>query len=129
MHIMRRSPPTTDVHRAQRECCWKWVPAFKHNRHSFCRHLQIISFVYLHDVIERVATHPAWLMLELTPREWKRRWQDSGQGRQPDRVTPQRVNHLSSVAESQEATAACGAAAYVIRIVSVSEPSYREEAA
>jgi len=59
----------------------EWVPAFKDNRHSFCRHLQIIPFVYLNDVIERISTHPAWLMwlmLELTPREWKRRWQDSG---------------------------------------------------
>ncbi|MGO9061379.1 MAG: hypothetical protein ACLQU2_28965 [Candidatus Binataceae bacterium] len=27
---------------------------------------------YLRDVIERISTHPARLVLELTPREWKR---------------------------------------------------------
>jgi transposase len=37
-----------------------------------CKHLQINPFVYLRDVIERVSTHPARLVLELTPREWKR---------------------------------------------------------
>lgn len=37
-----------------------------------CKHLQINPFVYLRNVIERVATHPARLVLELTPREWKR---------------------------------------------------------
>jgi transposase len=41
-----------------------------------CKHLQIDPFVYLCDVIERVSTHPARLILELTPREWKRRRQD-----------------------------------------------------
>jgi transposase len=35
-----------------------------------CKHLQINPFVYLRDVIERVSTHPARLVLELTPREW-----------------------------------------------------------
>jgi hypothetical protein len=34
--------------------------------------------VYLRDVIEHVSTHPARLVLELTPREWKRRRQVSG---------------------------------------------------
>jgi transposase len=34
-----------------------------------CKHLQINSFVYLRDIIERVSTHPARLVLELTPRE------------------------------------------------------------
>ncbi len=29
-------------------------------------------FVYLRAVIERVSTHPARLVLELTPREWRR---------------------------------------------------------
>jgi hypothetical protein len=33
--------------------------------------------VYLRDVIERVSTHPARLVLELTPREWKRLRTDS----------------------------------------------------
>jgi transposase len=39
--------------------------------------LQINPFVYLRDVIDRVSTHPARLMLELTPREWKCLRQDS----------------------------------------------------
>jgi hypothetical protein len=43
-----------------------------------CKHLQINPFVYLRDVIERVSTHPARLVLELTPREWKRLRLDSG---------------------------------------------------
>ena len=42
-----------------------------------CRHLQINPFVYLRDVIERVSTHPARLVLELTPREWTRLRKDS----------------------------------------------------
>ncbi len=42
-----------------------------------CKHLQINPFVYLRDVIERVSTHPARLVLELTPREWKRLRLDS----------------------------------------------------
>lgn len=42
-----------------------------------CKHLQINPFIYLRDVIERVSTHPARLVLELTPREWKRLQQDS----------------------------------------------------
>jgi len=29
-------------------------------------------FVYLRDLIDRVSTHPARLVLELRPREWKR---------------------------------------------------------
>jgi transposase len=37
-----------------------------------CKHLQINPFIYLRDVIERVSTHPARLVLDLTPREWKR---------------------------------------------------------
>ena len=37
-----------------------------------CKHLQVNPFVYLRDVIERVSTHPARLVLELTPRQWKR---------------------------------------------------------
>ena len=43
-----------------------------------CKHLQIDPFVYLRDVIERVSTHPARLVLELTPREWKRLRLDPG---------------------------------------------------
>ena len=43
-----------------------------------CKHLQINPFIYLRDVIERVSTHPARLVLELTPREWKRLRQRSG---------------------------------------------------
>jgi len=42
-----------------------------------CKLLQINPFVYLRDVIERVSTHPARLVLELTPREWKRLRQES----------------------------------------------------
>ena len=42
-----------------------------------CKHLRINLFVYLRDVIERVSTHPARLVLELTPREWKRLRQDT----------------------------------------------------
>jgi hypothetical protein len=42
-----------------------------------CKHLQINPFIYLRDVIERVSTHPARLVLELTPREWKRLRQNS----------------------------------------------------
>lgn len=41
-----------------------------------CKHLHINPFVYLRAVIARVSTHPARLVLELTPREWRRR-QDS----------------------------------------------------
>ena len=37
-----------------------------------CKNLQINPFVYLRDIIDRVSTHPARLVLELTPREWKR---------------------------------------------------------
>jgi transposase len=37
-----------------------------------CKHLQINPFVYLRALIERVLTHPARLVLDLTPREWKR---------------------------------------------------------
>jgi hypothetical protein len=33
-------------------------------------------FVYLRDVIERVSTRPARLVVQLTPREWKRLRQD-----------------------------------------------------
>jgi len=33
--------------------------------------------VYLRDVIERGSTHLARLVLELTPREWKRLRQDT----------------------------------------------------
>jgi transposase len=43
-----------------------------------CKHLQINPFVYLHNVIERVSMHPALLVRELTPHEWKRLRQDSG---------------------------------------------------
>src|SRR5260370_1256368 len=42
-----------------------------------CKHLQINPFAYLRDVIERVSTHPARLVLELTPREWMRLRKDS----------------------------------------------------
>ena len=41
-----------------------------------CKQLQIDRFAYLREVIERVSTHPARLVLELTPREWKQRRQD-----------------------------------------------------
>ena len=37
-----------------------------------CKHLQIDPFAYLRDVIDRVSMHRARLVLELTPREWKR---------------------------------------------------------
>jgi transposase len=43
-----------------------------------CKHLQLNPFVYLSDVIERVSTHPARLVLELTPREWKRLRREAG---------------------------------------------------
>jgi hypothetical protein len=43
-----------------------------------CKHLHLNPFVYLRDVIECVSTHPARLVLELTPREWKRLHQVSG---------------------------------------------------
>jgi hypothetical protein len=39
--------------------------------------MQVNPFVYLRDVTERVSTHPARLVLELTPRQWKRLRQDS----------------------------------------------------
>jgi transposase len=42
-----------------------------------CKHLQVNPFLYLRDVIERVSTHPARLILELTPRQWKRLRHDS----------------------------------------------------
>jgi hypothetical protein len=37
-----------------------------------CKHLGVDPITYLRDVIERVSTHPARRILELTPREWKR---------------------------------------------------------
>jgi hypothetical protein len=37
-----------------------------------CKNLGIDPFVYLREVIDRVSTHPASRILELTPREWKR---------------------------------------------------------
>jgi transposase len=40
-----------------------------------CKNLQLDPFVYLRDVINRVSTHPASLVSELTPREWKRQRQ------------------------------------------------------
>jgi len=42
-----------------------------------CKNLQLDPFVYLRDVIERVSTHPARLVVGLTPREWKRLRQES----------------------------------------------------
>ena len=42
-----------------------------------CRLLQVNPFVYLREVIERVSTHPARLVLELTPRQWRRQRHDS----------------------------------------------------
>jgi transposase len=42
-----------------------------------CKNQQINPFVYLREVIDRVSTHPARLVLELTPREWQRLRQDS----------------------------------------------------
>jgi hypothetical protein len=50
-----------------------------------CKHLQINPFVYLRDVIERVSTHPARLVLDLTPREWQRRCRDFGAKAAPER--------------------------------------------
>jgi len=47
-------------------------------RTASATHLQINPFVYLRDVIGRVSTHPARLVLELTPREWKRLRLDPG---------------------------------------------------
>jgi len=47
-------------------------------RADLLKHLQITLFIYLREVIDRVSTHPARLVLELTPREWKRLRQDSG---------------------------------------------------
>ena len=37
-----------------------------------CKHLQLDPFAHLRDIIERVSTHPARLVPELTPREWRR---------------------------------------------------------
>jgi hypothetical protein len=37
-----------------------------------CKHLHINPFLYLRNVIERLSTYPARLVLELTPREWNR---------------------------------------------------------
>jgi transposase len=34
-----------------------------------CKHVRAYPVVYLRDVIERVSTHPARLVLELTPSE------------------------------------------------------------
>jgi hypothetical protein len=42
------------------------------------KHLHINPFLSLREVIEPVSTHPARLVLERTPREWKRLGQDSG---------------------------------------------------
>jgi hypothetical protein len=37
-----------------------------------CKLLGVEPFAYLRDVIDRVSTHPARRILELTPREWQR---------------------------------------------------------
>jgi transposase len=37
-----------------------------------CKHIGIDPFAYLREVIDRVSTHPASRVLELTPRQWKR---------------------------------------------------------
>ena len=37
-----------------------------------CKNLRIDPFAYLHDVIERVSTHPRSAVHELTPRQWLR---------------------------------------------------------
>jgi transposase len=42
-----------------------------------CNHPQVDPFVYLREVIERVSTHLARLVLELTPRQCKRLRHDS----------------------------------------------------
>ncbi len=41
-----------------------------------CKHLRIDPFVYLRKVFDLVSTHPARLVLGLTPREWLRLRQD-----------------------------------------------------
>lgn len=42
-----------------------------------CKHMQVKRFVYLRDVIDGVSAHPARLILEVTPRQWKRLRHDS----------------------------------------------------
>ena len=44
-----------------------------------------------------VSAHPAQLVLELTPREWKRRWRDSAAKAAAYGVRPRRLSGLSSV--------------------------------
>ena len=36
-----------------------------------CKHLRVDPFMYLRDVISRVATHPMRRIAELTPRGWQ----------------------------------------------------------
>jgi transposase len=43
-----------------------------------CKHMHINPFVYLRDVIQRLSTHLARLVLELKPGEWKRLRRNSG---------------------------------------------------
>ncbi len=42
-----------------------------------CKRLHVDPLAYLRDVLDRVSTHPARLVLELTPREWQRLRQSS----------------------------------------------------
>ena len=44
-----------------------------------------------------VSAHPAQLVPELTPREWKRRWRDSAAKAAAYGVRPRRLSGLSSV--------------------------------
>ncbi len=42
-----------------------------------CRIQEVNSYEYLVDVLQRVSTHPAKYVLELTPRIWKQRFSHS----------------------------------------------------
>jgi transposase len=44
-------------------------------------------YIYLVDVLQRVATHPAARVAELTPREWKERFADDPMRSDLDRAT------------------------------------------
>ena len=44
-----------------------------------CRLHQIDPYDYLVDVLQRVALHPAALVADLTPRQWKERFADKPQ--------------------------------------------------
>jgi len=68
------APLAPAIHAGFPRVCARTVPGI---RNSWAVLLGLNPFMYLRDVIERVSTHMAPLVLQLTPRESKRLRQDS----------------------------------------------------